>query len=340
MGSPAICSFCNEKETEENLINHQNNFSYLANKHFYQEEEILPDNNGPSFRFIPKGINFSKIVEDFGIIKWSNNSIFKGYFKNNIPNGWGIYYHHTNGTFQGQYSNDQPNGYGIYTHITDSIYEGYWKNERQDGIGIETWADSSIYKGEFNHGKKDGIGKYIFANKNIYYGEWEQNLMNGFGIYLYDKNQIYIGEWLNGLRDGYWEIYGPNNNYFFGFYKNNAQNGFFIFYNNKTGKIVVGFNANGKVDGIAKYFMPKSEGRLLIVKNGHKVKEIKNIENLDNIIKENEDKTLGKLKINKYFYMTRSEIEPILNEKIYSENYNEMLELLKNKEDENESIDY
>ena len=164
--------------------------------------------------------------------------------------------------------------------------------------------------------------------------------MNGFGIYLYDKNQIYIGEWLNGLRDGYGEIYGPNNNYFFGFYKNNAQNGFFIFYNNKTGKIVVGFNANGKVDGIAKYFMPKSEGRLLIVKNGHKVKEIKNIENLDNIIKENEDKTLGKLKINKYFYMTRSEIEPILNEKIYSENYNEMLELLKNKEDENESIDY
>ena len=338
MGSPAICSFCNEKETEENLIKHQNNFSYLANKqHFYQEEEILPDNNGPSFRFIPKGINFSKIVEDFGIIKWSNNSIFKGYFKNNIPNGWGIYYHHTNGTFQGQYSNDQPNGYGIYTHITESIYEGYWKNERQDGIGIEKWADSSIYRGEFNQGKKNGIGKYIFSNKNIYYGEWEQNLMNGYGIYLYDKNQIYIGEWLNGLKDGYGEIYG-NNNYFFGFFKNNSQNGFFIFYNNKTGKIVVGFNANGKVDGIAKYFMPKSEGRLLIVKNGHKVKEIKNIENLDNIIKENEN--LGKLTLNKYFYMTRSEIEPILNEKIYNENYNEMLELLKNKEDDNEGIDY
>ena len=85
------------------------------------------------------GINYSKIVNDFGIIKWSNKSIFKGYFKNNIPNGWGIYFHHTNGTFKGQYFNDQPNGFGIYNHITDSIYEGYWKNERQDGYGIERW---------------------------------------------------------------------------------------------------------------------------------------------------------------------------------------------------------
>lgn len=337
MGSPALCSFCDDKEKDENLINHQNNFSYLANAHLYQEEKTLTESNGPTFRFIPKGINYSKIIEDFGIIKWSNNSVFKGYFKNNIPNGWGIYYHHTNGTFQGQYSNDQPNGYGIYTHITDSVYEGYWKNERQDGIGIEKWANSSIYKGEFNHGKKNGIGKYIFPNKNVYYGEWEQNLMNGFGIYLYDKNQIYIGEWLNGLKDGYGEIYGPNNNYFFGYFKNNSQNGFFIFYNNKTGKIVVGFNANGKVDGIAKYFMPKSEGRLLIVKNGHKIKEIKDIQNIDNIIKESENKSLGKLQLNKYFYMNREEIEPILNEKINNENYNEMLNLIKN--DDEETID-
>ena len=341
MGSPAICSCCNDKEKDENLVNHQNNFSYIANMHhIYQESEIVPDNNGISFRFSPKGINFSKIVEDFGIIKWSNNSVFKGYFKNNIPNGWGIYYHHTNGTFKGQYFNDQPNGFGIYTHITDSYYEGYWKNERQDGFGFEKWPDGSYYRGEFSHGKKNGLGKYVFPNGYIYYGEWEQNLMNGYGLYLYDKNQIYIGEWLNGLKDGYGEIYGQNNNYFFGYFKNNAQNGFFMFYNNKTGKIIVGFNANGKVDGIAKYFMPKCEGRLLIVKNGHKVKEIKNENDVNSsniIIDENGDRCFGKQKLNKYFYMTRSEIEPILNEKIYNENYNEMLELLSDNEDDKNS---
>jgi hypothetical protein len=328
MGTQAICAFCEDKETDENLINHTSNFAYFgSNKNLQNQESNLNIEENPlSFTFTPAGSNYSKIISDFGIIKWSNNSIFKGYFKNNIPNGWGIYEHHTNGTFKGEYSNDQPNGYGIYIHITDSVYEGYWKNERQDGIGIEKWSNDSIYIGEFNHGKKNGIGRYIFPNKNIYYGEWEQNLMNGYGIYLFDKDRIFIGEWLNGLKDGYGEIYSTNHNYFFGYYKNNIQNGFFIFYNNKTGKIIVGYNTNGKVDGIAKYFMPKLEGRILIVKNGHKVKEIKDIDS----IKSNEVE--GK-KLNDYFFMTRKEIEPILNKKICNENYNEMLDLLKGEEE-------
>ena len=53
---------------------------------------------------------------------------------------------------------------------------------------------------------------------------------------------------------------------------------FFLFYNDKTGKIIVGYNTNGKVDGISKYFMPENEGRILILKNGHKIKEIKNLQ--------------------------------------------------------------
>jgi len=140
---------------------------------------------------------------------------------------------------------------------------GYWKNDRQDGIGIEKWQEGVEYVGEFSMGKKQGIGKYVFPNGYIYYGEWEQNLMNGYGLYLFDQNKIYIGEWLNGLKDGYGEIYGENHNYFFGFYRNNTQNGFFLSYNDKTGKIIVGYNANGKIDGIAKYFMPENEGRIL-----------------------------------------------------------------------------
>ena len=158
---------------------------------------------------------------------------------------------------------------------------GYWKNDRQDGIGIEKWQEGVEYVGEFSMGKKQGIGKYVFPNGYIYYGEWEQNLMNGYGLYLFDQNKIYIGEWLNGLKDGYGEIYGENHNYFFGFYRNNTQNGFFLSYNDKTGKIIVGYNANGKIDGIAKYFMPENEGRILILKNGHKIKEIKNLADLE-----------------------------------------------------------
>ena len=327
MGSQGICAFCEDKEQDENFINHTNNFSYKGNTPQFQEEDLIQDDSPLSFRFIPSGIDYSKIISDFGIIRWSNNSVFKGYFKNNIPNGWGIYFHHTNGTFQGQYYNDQPNGFGIFVHENESSYIGYWKNERQDGIGKEKWPEGMEYIGEFSMGKKNGIGKYTFPNGNIYYGEWEQNLMNGYGIYLFDQCRIYIGEWLNGLKDGYGEIYGQNNNYFFGYFRNNAQNGFFLFYNDKTGKIIVGYNTNGKVDGIAKYYMPEKEGRILVLRNGHKIKEIKNLEDLEQSQDEND--MLYKQQLNKYYYMDRNEIEEILKEKIRNENYYEMLELLK-----------
>ena len=328
MGSQTICAFCEDKESDENLINHTNNFTYIGSKkEIFNENNIDIDENPLSFTFTPTGINYSKIISDFGIIKWSNNSIFKGYFKNNIPNGWGIYFHHTNGVFQGEYYNDQPNGFGIFKHENESNYTGYWKNERQDGIGIEKWQEGMEYTGEFSMGKKQGIGKYIFANGYIYYGEWEQNLMNGFGIYLFEQNKIYIGEWVNGLKDGYGEIYGQNN-YFFGFYRNNTKNGFFLFYNDKTGKIIIGYHTNGKIDGIAKYFLPESEGKILILRNGHQIKEIKNLQDIENS-KDDKD-SIYKNQLNKYYYMNRNEIEEVLKEKIKNENYYEMLELLKN----------
>jgi hypothetical protein len=329
MGTQAICAFCDDKEPDENLINHTNNFAYKGKSHKFHDEDLVQDDSPLSFRFSSSGIDYSKIISDFGIIRWSNNSVFKGYFKNNIPNGWGIYYHHTNGTFQGEYYNDQPNGFGIFTHNNDSTYMGYWKNERQDGIGEEKWPEGMEYVGEFSMGKKNGLGKYIFPNGNVYYGEWEQNLMNGFGIYLFEHCRIYIGEWLNGLKDGYGEIYGQNNNYFFGYFRNNSQNGFFLFYNDKTGKIIVGYNTNGKVDGIAKYFLPESEGRILILSNGNKIKEIKNLEDLEKSQDDNDIKY--KRQLNNYYYMNREEIEEILKQKIKSENYNELMELLKSK---------
>ena len=329
MGTQAICAFCDDKEPDENLINHTNNFAYKGKSPKFNDEDLVQDDSPLPFRFSPSGIDYSKIISDFGIIRWSNNSVFKGYFKNNIPNGWGIYYHHTNGTFQGEYYNDQPNGFGIFTHNNESTYMGYWKNERQDGMGEEKWPEGMEYVGEFSMGKKNGLGKYTFPNGNIYYGEWEQNLMNGFGIYLFEHCRIYIGEWLNGLKDGYGEIYGQNNNYFFGYFRNNSQNGFFLFYNDKTGKIIVGYNTNGKVDGIAKYFFPESEGRILILSNGHKIKEIKNLEDLEKSQDDNDIKY--KRQLNNYYYMNREEIEEILKQKIKSENYNELMELLKSK---------
>ena len=90
MGSQEICAFCDDKEQEENNINHTNNFSYKGNTVKFKEEELIQEESPLSFRFIPSGIDYSKIISDFGIIRWSNNSVFKGYFKKIFPTG-GVY---------------------------------------------------------------------------------------------------------------------------------------------------------------------------------------------------------------------------------------------------------
>ena len=322
MGQSPVCSFCSEQEKEQTFINNKNNIIAIENKDIsIMDRPILKENK----RVSPLNLQYiggysNSTLEGFNILRWSNNSVFKGYFHNGIPNGWGIYKHPKNGKFHGEYENDKPNGYGIYKHITDSTYEGYWVNEKQEGYGIEKWNDGAIYEGEFYQGKKSGIGFYIFPNKNIYLGQWSQNLMNGYGIYSYGKDQLYMGEWSNGLRDGYGEIYGPKNNYFLGFFKNNLQNGFFMFYNTKTKKIIIGFNTNGNVDGIVKYFRGKQEGKLIIVKNGKKIKEIDNelkiykYLNDSNNFEENQSFIKDK-RYNKYFFMKRNELEKILIEK-------------------------
>lgn len=342
MGQSPVCSFCSDQEKEQNLKDKNKNILIIENKDAsIMDRPILKENK------ISNSLNISYIggyttssMDGFNILRWSNNSEFKGIFQNGIPNGWGIFTHPNNGIYQGEYEDDNPNGYGIYKHITDSIYEGEWVNEKQEGYGIEEWKDGAIYKGEFNQGKKNGIGIYIFPNKNIYLGEWSQNLMNGYGIYSYGKNQLYMGQWVNGLRNGYGEIYGPKNDYFVGFFKNNLKHGFFMFYNIKTRKIIIGFNKYGKIDGILKCFRGNQEEKLIIVKNGRKIKEMDNEEKINNYLNEpdNFDSNQAFMEdrsFNEYFLMKRNELEDILIQKYNSEDIDQINERLGKKGKDN-----
>lgn len=343
MGQTPVCSFCDEKdEKEENLMTTKATNFFISQSRSYNmssnDKTILRSVNVNYPLNLTYISNCSYVVQEgFGIIRFSNNCIFKGFFHKGVPNGWGIYENPTNGIFQGEYQNDKTKGYGIYKHITESSYEGYWNYEKQDGIGIEKWVDGAIYKGQFICGKKGGIGIYIFPNNNIYLGEWSQNLMNGWGIYNFGKNNIYIGEWKNGLRDGYGEIFEPPNNYFFGFFRNNLQNGFFMFYNIKSGKIIVGYNTNGKVDGFVKYYKKKMEGKLIIVKSGRVIMEIADENKIRNYIndKNNFDGKRMSKHFNKYFYMKREELERIIINKCNDLDIDDINERLKKIKKEN-----
>lgn len=333
MGQTAVCPCCVDKEKDQQLTaTKDNDLMYTDNKSLnLMENPILKSTRDCCpLRLSYFGANTTSIQEGFGIVRWSNDCEFRGEFHKGVPNGWGIFTSPDNGVYQGEYENDKPNGFGIYMHITNSSYEGYWYNEKQDGYGIEVWKDGAEYKGEFSQGKKNGVGIYIFPNKNIYLGEWEQNKMNGYGIYCYENKFLYCGEWLNGLRDGYGEIYGPKNTYYFGFFKNNVQNGFFMFYNSKSKKIIVGYNINGKIDGIAKYFKKGLEGKLIVIKFGKRIKEMTNEDKINDYLNNSNNfepnhSFVRDKQFNHYFYMNREELENILLDKIKTVDYDEII---------------
>ena len=90
-----------------------------------------------------------------------------------------------------------------------------------------------------------------------------------------------------------------------------------MFYNSISKKIIIGFNNNGKIDGIVKYFKDKIDPKLFIVKNGRKIKEIDNEEKINDYLNDlnNFDSKRSFVidkSFNKYFFMKRNELEKIL----------------------------
>ena len=71
----------------------------------------------------------------------------------------------------------------------------------------------------------------------------------------------------------------------------------------KSKKIIIGFNNNGKIDGIVKYFKDKIEPKLFLVKNGRKIKEIDNEEKINDYLKDQNTKKSFEIdkSFNKYF---------------------------------------
>jgi len=64
----------------------------------------------------------------FGILKWPNGIIFKGYFKKDHINGWGIIIYLNKDIFKGQFSDDKANGFGNYFYKNGKSKVGYWVN--------------------------------------------------------------------------------------------------------------------------------------------------------------------------------------------------------------------
>ena len=120
MGQIPQCTLCvKESEKEENLITSKATDFFISQTNTKSlsliDVPILKNHNKNNLLNIPYQISHYYIVQEgFGLIYFTNKSIFKGLFHNGKPNGWGIYINPINGIYQGEYKNDKLNGYGIY----------------------------------------------------------------------------------------------------------------------------------------------------------------------------------------------------------------------------------
>ena len=228
-----ICRFNIEKK---NFKYHY--FGYLKNK---------------SFTFSTKKVN-KKIKNGFGKMVYSDDSIFKGIFKENLAYGICLY-NDKQLEFYGEYLANIPNGFGICINHERKLmgkFEGNFLEEE----GIESLStEKALYEGNFEKSKKSGIGTFRWADGTVYKGEFKNNTMNGFGIIIYPNKNIYKGEvkdgYMHGYGEFYWKDYSESLKRYIGEYYRDKRHGFGIFiWGVNPIEAYIGFWNNGEMNGV------------------------------------------------------------------------------------------
>lgn len=213
-------------------------FGYLKNK---------------SFTFSAKKIN-KKIKNGYGKIIYSDESIFKGFFKENLAYGICLY-NDKQLEFYGEYSANIPNGFGICINHERKLM-GKFKGNFLEEEGIESIkTEKALYEGNFERSKKSGIGTFKWSDGTVYKGEFKNNSMNGFGIIIYPNKNIYKGEVKDGYMQGYgefyWKDYSESLKRYIGEYNRDRRHGFGIFiWGVNPIEAYIGFWNNGEMNGV------------------------------------------------------------------------------------------
>ena len=223
-------------KNEELYIGHFKNGKPDGYLKLYKGNTLYYDGNWQAGSFNGEG----SLYNDDGSVKagiWINGRLsqtladiqssqghFKGYIKDNRPEGLGKMSYTDGSSYQGNWSNGAWNGEGLYVNGKDSVY-GLWANGKVQGDviyrtsslffegafmdnspigeGILALSDGSFYSGIWLDGKRQGNGDMIFSNGDSYMGEWSDNKFNGFGIYKYvTENATYQGNWVDGFQHG------------------------------------------------------------------------------------------------------------------------------------------
>ena len=114
--------------------------------------------------------------------------------------------------YKGEFKNRLPNGKGIFEQV-DEIYVGDFVDGLKHGKGKLTFktGKKDKYIGEFKNNLATGKGTYFFENGDKYVGEFKGLKKHGLGVYTYAKNGAYReGKYENDFLVGESVIYSKD----------------------------------------------------------------------------------------------------------------------------------
>ncbi|MBN3298931.1 AL2CL protein, partial [Amia calva] len=120
-------------------------------------------------------------MQRYGICEYSNNMVYRGYFKDNLRHGFGILessrVDSSSIRYVGHWENDKKHGYGVL-ESTDSgeTYIGMWQEDQRQGPGIVVTQSGLCYEGTFHCDKLTGKGVLLSEDNALYEGEFTEDL--------------------------------------------------------------------------------------------------------------------------------------------------------------------
>lgn len=227
-----------------------------------------------------------------GIMKFSKNSQFVGWFKNGLRDGYGYMKYNNGDTYVGEWSENLRHGHGVhnyYDHPVRTRFAGEWKNNNIEGYGTM-------------HKKKGGF-ETGYWNKNQFSPIQESrqcmdgNCQNGWGAYIANDGGFYLGNFKNGKPHGQGTAIYKMGTKYKGSFVNGKREGQGTYYQLGGNKYVGGWKA-GKKDGEGYMF---SKGKLTAVvqfyRNTITKKTIPSVEQIQKIGKAKEDRTAPQITI-------------------------------------------
>lgn len=95
----------------------------------------------------------------------SEDYMYIGEIKNNLPDGRGVAYYDDGFKYTGEFISGKLDGYAVETdNLNRIIYDGDWRSDYYHGYGVLNLIQhQQKYEGYFNEGDYHGTGKYYYV---------------------------------------------------------------------------------------------------------------------------------------------------------------------------------